>query len=94
MFRPLGEKASRREGAPLLRRSKRRKVPGGQQLNLHLVGRKMSKFFSCKNVYGFLIVFLKKKRKWKRENENGKQVQDLLKGATVDLISSAYGTVD
>lgn len=92
MFRPLGEKASR-EGAPLLRRSKRRKVPGGQQLNLHLVP-KMSKFFSCKNVYGFLIVFLKKKRKWNRENENGKQVQDLLKGATVDLISSAYATVD
>lgn len=54
----------------------------------------MSKFFSCKNVYGFLIVFFKKKRKWKRENENGKQVQDSLKGATVDLISPAYGTVD
>lgn len=60
---------------------------------MHLV-RKMSKFFSCKNVYGFLIVFLKKKESGKRENENGKQVQDLLKGATVDLISPAYGTVD
>lgn len=64
MFRPLAEKEGTQggKGAPLLRRSKRRKVPGGQQLNLHLL-RKTSKFFSCKNVYGFLIVFLKKEKK-------------------------------